>query len=216
MAVNSYREDEFMENTDKKKIMRRLFSYLLAYKGTIIAVLVCMGITVAISLVNPLLIEEAIDHYIAQSDLHGLIGLGIFALVLNLIFIVMVKLRMYAMAVISNKILLQIRQDLYEHIQTLSFSFFDSRPTGKILARIIGDVNSLKDVLVNVVTNDGAGICDGSRGCRDHAGKRLAACACITLYDPAYDRGDLVCTDGIPQTLADIPEKGIKLKCLCA
>ena len=68
MAVNSYREDEFMENTDKKKIMRRLFSYLLAYKGTIIAVLVCMGITVAISLVNPLLIEEAIDHYIAQSD----------------------------------------------------------------------------------------------------------------------------------------------------
>ena len=41
MAVNSYREDEFMENTDKKKIMRRLFSYLLAYKGTIIAVLVC-------------------------------------------------------------------------------------------------------------------------------------------------------------------------------
>ena len=127
MAVNSYREDEFMENTDKKKIMRRLFSYLLAYKGTIIAVLFCMGVTVAISLVNPLLIEEAIDHYIAQSDLHGLIGLGIFALVLNLIFIVMVKLRMYAMAVISNKILLQIRQDLYEHIQTLSFSFFDSR-----------------------------------------------------------------------------------------
>ena len=44
MAVNSYREDEFMENTDKKKIMRRLFSYLLAYKGTIIAVLFCMGV----------------------------------------------------------------------------------------------------------------------------------------------------------------------------
>ena len=58
---------------------------------------------------------------------------------------------MYVMAVVSNKILLRIRQDLYEHIQTLSFSF-DSRPTGKILARIIGDVNSLRDVLVNVVT----------------------------------------------------------------
>ena len=45
-----------------------------------------------------------------------------------------------------------IRQELYEHIQTLSFSFFDSRPTGKILARIIGDVNSLKEVLTNAVT----------------------------------------------------------------
>ena len=76
MAVNSYREDEYMENTDKKKILRRLFSYMLEYKGILIAVLICMGITVAISLVNPLLIEEAIDHYIAQSDFKGLIETG--------------------------------------------------------------------------------------------------------------------------------------------
>jgi ATP-binding cassette subfamily B protein len=152
MAVNSYREDEFMENTDKKKILRRLFSYLLDYKGILIAVLCCMGITVAISLVNPLLIEEAIDHYIAESDFAGLMRLGAVALLLNIVFILTVKLRMYVMAQVSNKILMSIRNDLYEHIQTLSFSFFDSRPTGKILARIIGDVNALKDVLVNLVT----------------------------------------------------------------
>lgn len=153
MAVNSYREDEqLMEGADKKKILRRLFSYLLKYKGILLAVLLCMGITVAISLTNPLLIEEAIDHYIADGDLRGLLGLGAFALVLNIIFIITVKIRMYVMSVVSNKILLTIRQELYEHIQTLSFSFFDSRPTGKILARVIGDVNSLKDVLVNAVT----------------------------------------------------------------
>lgn len=152
MAVNSYREDEFMEKTDKKKILKRLFSYLLEYKWILAGVLLCMGVTVAISLVNPLLIEEAIDHYIAEKDFSGLLKLGAFALVLNIIFIVMVKVRMYVMAVVSNKILMRIRKDLYEHIQTLSFSFFDSRPTGKILARIIGDVNSLKDVLVNMVT----------------------------------------------------------------
>lgn len=152
MAVNSFREDEFMKKTDKKKILHRLLSYLLEYIGLIIAVLLCMGVTVAISLVNPLLIEAAIDHYIARSDYPGLIKLGIFALLINIVFIIMVKVRMYVMSVVSNKILLRLRQDLYEHIQTLSFSFFDSRPTGKILARIIGDVNSLKDVLVNMVT----------------------------------------------------------------
>lgn len=152
MAVNSFREDEYMKNTDKKKILRRLFSYLMVYKGILLAVLLCMGVTVAISLINPLLIEEAIDNYIANGDLPGLFQLGIFALILNIIFIIMVKVRMYVMSIVSNKILLRIRQDLYEHIQTLSFSFFDSRPTGKILARIIGDVNSLKDVLVNMVT----------------------------------------------------------------
>lgn len=152
MAVNSFREDEYMKNTDKKKILRRLLSYLLEYRLTLLGVLLCMGLAVGISLVNPLLIEEAIDHYIAQSDRKGLIRLGIVAVFLNVLFIVLVKIRMYVMSVVSNKILLKIRQDLYEHIQTLSFSFFDSRPTGKILARVIGDVNSLKDVLVNMVT----------------------------------------------------------------
>lgn len=152
MAINSYRDDEFMKNTDKKKILKRLLSYLLEYKLLIIFVLLCMGITVAISLINPLIIEEALDNYVANKNFSGLMKLGVFALIINLIFVLMVKIRMLVMAKITNQILLKIRQDLYEHIQTLSFAFFDSRPTGKILARIIGDVNSLKDVLNNFVT----------------------------------------------------------------
>ncbi len=152
MAVNSYREDEHMENTDKGKIAKRLLSYMLDYKGTIAGVLLCMGVTVAISLINPLIIEEALDNYVANKDMPGLLKLGIFALAINVVFIVLVKVRMSIMARMTNKILLTIRQDLYEHIQTLSFSFFDSRPTGKILARIIGDVNSLKDIFNNFVT----------------------------------------------------------------
>ena len=152
MAVNSYREDELMENTDRKKILKRLLSYLFEYKIPIVFVLLCMAVTVGISLINPLIIEEALDNYVANKNMPGLWKLGIFALMLNFIFTIMVKLRMLTMAKITNRILLNIRQDLYEHIQTLSFSFFDSRPTGKILARIIGDVNSLKDLLNNFVT----------------------------------------------------------------
>lgn len=152
MAVNSYREDEHMENSDKKKIIIRLFSYLKNYKKSVIGVLLCMAVTVAIQLVNPLLIEEAIDHHIAVGDYRGLMEIGIFAAALNILFLIMVKVRMYVMSKISNDVLMVIRQELYEHIQTLSFSFFDSRPTGKILARIIGDVNSLKEVLTNAVT----------------------------------------------------------------
>ncbi len=152
MAVNSFREDEQMQNTDKRKIIKRLFSYMLRYKWGVIGVLICMVITIAIKLVNPLIIEDAIDNYIAKSNIPGLLQLGIAAAILNVVYLIMVKVRTYAMSYISNNILLQIRQELYEHIQKLSFSFFDSRPTGKILARIIGDVNSLKEVLTNAVT----------------------------------------------------------------
>ena len=152
MAVNSFREDEQVKSQGKWKVIVRLFSYLKDHIKGVIGVLICMGVTVAISLVNPLLIESAIDDYIGIGDMKGLLQLGIFAMVLNILFIIMVKVRMYVMSLISNQILLKVRQELYEHIQKLSFAFFDSRPTGKILARIIGDVNSLKDVLSSAVT----------------------------------------------------------------
>lgn len=152
MSVNAIREDEYIKSVSKKTTLMRLFRYMLDYKGPILAVILIMLITVAISIVNPLLIDQAIDVYIANKDIRGLIRLGIFTAALNITFVFLVKLRMYLMAKVSNKVLLTIRQELYTHIQKLSFNFFDSRPTGKILARIIGDVNSLKDVLSNSVT----------------------------------------------------------------
>lgn len=152
MAVNSFREDEQLRASDKKNIIFRLLSYLKKHTFGVLLVLVTLGITVAISLVNPLIIEEAIDNYIRKGNIPGLMKIGVLVLVLNLLFVLMVKARMYLMSLISNRILLDIRQELYEHIQKLSFTFFDSRPTGKILARIIGDVNSLKEVLSNAVT----------------------------------------------------------------
>ena len=152
MAVNSFREDEQVESKGKWKVIVRLLSYLKNHIKAVIGVLICMGITIGISLVNPLLIEHAIDEYIGKGNMKGLLYLGVFCLILNVIYILLVKVRMYVMSLISNQILLSVRQELYEHIQKLSFKFFDSRPSGKILARIIGDVNSLKDVLSNAVT----------------------------------------------------------------
>ena len=152
MAVNSYKQDEQSVNQSGKNIFFRLFGYLLTYKKTIIAVLFIMAISLCITLLNPLLLEAAIDRYIGPKDYPGLIRLCLFAFLINLLLIVMIKIRMYLMAKVSNNILVTIRQELYTHIQTLSFDFFDSRPTGKILARIIGDVNSLKQVLENTVT----------------------------------------------------------------
>ena len=152
MAVNSYKDDEQSVERSKAQTLKRLFSYLLAYKWQIVLVLLIMGYGVLVSLVNPLIMESAIDDHIAKKDMYGLFRLLGIALAINLLLIVTVKIRMYVMAKVCNEILLTIRQELYTHIQKLDFSFFDSRPTGKILSRIIGDINSLKDVLSNCVT----------------------------------------------------------------
>nr|WP_317380150.1 ABC transporter ATP-binding protein [uncultured Faecalimonas sp.] len=152
MAVNATRTDEQIQTVSKRKTLARMFCYLLAYQKQVVTVLLIMLASVVITLINPLIIQQAIDVYIAGEDWSGLKRLGIVAVLLNLTLVLLVKTRMYIMAKVSNEVLLTIREELYTHIQTLSFQFFDSRPTGKILARIIGDVNSLKDVLSNSVT----------------------------------------------------------------
>lgn len=152
MELNSVREDEKLDTGNKKLIILRLFKYLLAYKKEVAAVLAIMLCSVAITLINPIILEKAIDVHIKGKDLEGLLRLGVFGAVINITLVLLIKLRMFIMARVSNSVLLTIREELYGHIQTLSFNFFDSRPTGKILARIIGDVNSLKDVLSNSVT----------------------------------------------------------------
>ena len=152
MGFNSYKDDEQTYEKGKRQTLMRLFSYLFAYKKQICLVLLIMAFCVVVSLLNPLFIEQAIDKYIGKDDLPGLYRLIFLAVTLNLIMILGIKLRMYIMAKVCNSILVTIRQELYTHIQTLDFHFFDSRPTGKILSRIIGDINSLKDVLGNFVT----------------------------------------------------------------
>lgn len=152
MSINSSMEDEYQKEVLKSNTIIRLFKYLFKYKKQIIIVLTVMTLTIAISILNPLIIERAINVEITNKDVKGLIQFAVLAVVLNLFYVIGVKVRMNLMARISNHVLLDIRNELYEHIQTLSFSFFDSRPTGKILARIIGDVNSLKEVLSDSVT----------------------------------------------------------------
>lgn len=122
------------------------------FKKQIVLVLFIMAGTIAISMAVPLMIEYAVNVCVAQKDMKGLLWLGAGSLGLFLLFLAGTKVRMRLMADVSNRVLVNIREELYEHIQTLGFGFFDSRPTGKILARIIGDVNSLKDVLSDSVT----------------------------------------------------------------
>ena len=152
MSVNTSRIDEEQKEVLKKDTLIRLFKYLLVFKKQISVVLLIMAGTIAISMATPIMMEYAINVCVASGDVKGLLKLGALAVVMFLFFLAETKIRMYIMSDVSNQVLLNIRDELYRHIQTLSFGFFDSRPTGKILARIIGDVNSLKDVLSDSVT----------------------------------------------------------------
>ena len=112
MSFNSYREDESSVERSKLRTLKRLMDYLLVYRRQIVLVLLIMGYGVWVSLINPLIMESAIDDYIGQKDLRGLYRMLAAALALNLALVATVKLRMFIMAKICNRILLTIRQEL--------------------------------------------------------------------------------------------------------
>ncbi len=153
MPVNNFRKDESLKETVNIKVVIRLFSYLRPYILTVLSVLFLIGIVILIELLNPYFIKVGIDKYIANSNVKGLLVLGGIMVFANLVAMICAKYRILIMAKVSNKILFSLRQELYNHIQKLSFDFFDNRSVGKILARIVGDVNSLYDLFTNSVTN---------------------------------------------------------------
>ena len=151
MAVNAIKDDEDVSTVKKSITIKRLLSYLFAFKKQIVGILLIMAYCVGVSLVNPLIIESAIDDCITPGNYIGLIKLIVIALVINIVWVILVKVRVYVMSLVSNEIIKRIREEVYTNLQTLDFKFFDSRPTGKILSRVMSDVNSLKEVLKNFV-----------------------------------------------------------------
>jgi ATP-binding cassette subfamily B protein len=153
MAKNTVKQDEDLKILSNTKITKRLFSYLKSYKLKVFIVVLLLIFVMAVNIINPYLLKVAIDDNIKNNDLRGLLIIGAAMIVLNFFSMFASRVRIIKMASITNDILLKIRHDLYTHIQKLSFSFFDNRPVGKILARVIGDVNSLQELFNNSVTN---------------------------------------------------------------
>lgn len=153
MATNSIDKDEVISKQSKLTVIKRILSYLKPYKLKVSVIIVFMLIVMACSVLIPYLLEVAIDIYVAKSDFAGLGKMGIILLSVSLVSMILSKFRLLWMNELANKVLVNIRHELYSHIQTLSFNFFDSRPVGKILARVVGDVSSLQNLLNTCITN---------------------------------------------------------------
>ena len=152
MVINSTREDEELKESIKVDVLKRLFANLLEYRGKIVAVTLLILLTVAISTVYPLLIEKVIDDEIVNGNVRGLFIMAGIMIGLAVVSYFATRVWRRIMADISNDMILNIRRKLYIHIQELGVDFFDQRPSGKILARVTGDVNALKEVLSSTIT----------------------------------------------------------------
>ena len=144
--LNNIEKDEEIVRRSKREIIIRLIAYLKPYKAKSMIVILLMILVMLCNVANPYLLQQAIDVYVVNKDINGILLIGGILLVINIFAWIASKIRWTMISKITNNILVNIRHELYEHIQKLSFDFFDNRPVGKILARVVGDVNALKNL----------------------------------------------------------------------
>lgn len=152
MSINTTKEDEELKESIKMDVLKRLFRYLFEYKKEVVIVTFLILINVGTGIVYPLLIRYGLDVNIVNNDKTGLLMVGVIALALGIFNMICTRIWRMIMSKVSNDVVFKIRRKLYVHIQKLGVDFFDGRPAGKILARVTGDVNSLKDVLSSTIT----------------------------------------------------------------
>lgn len=153
MARNRFDVDENLETPFNIKHLLRAGVYIGRHKKKMILSLLYSAISAACALVGPLLIQRAIDVAVPEKNIGELVLLSVLMLVSIILSILFARARSKYMIVVGQEIIYDIRKDLFEHLQKLSFQFYDDRPHGKILTRVINYVNSVSDALSNGIIN---------------------------------------------------------------
>lgn len=149
MARNKFDADEEIEQKVNPRIVLRLMHWIKPFSKWMVLSCVLMLLSSVISLTSPYLIRMAIDKAIPNENIKMLVIISI-ALTLSVVivrFLLAAKLKI--MTRVSQKIIVNIRNDVFTKLQSLPFSYFDNRPHGKILIRVVNYVNSLSDLLSN-------------------------------------------------------------------
>ena len=155
MARNTFRTDEVVNEESVFNLRRllRLKKYVLPYRKSFITTLTFTIISSVLGLLAPFLTMIIMDQAIPDQNVPQVLAIAAFMLATIVANIFFMRYRMQSMAQVGQGIIRDLRLDLFKHLQRLPFSFFDSRPHGKILVRVVNYINSLSDMLSNGLIN---------------------------------------------------------------
>ena len=153
MARNKFDIDEDLDTKFDFRQLKRLLGYLKPFKGRVATTVLLMLTASVLALLGPYLVKIAIDSKIPAKDYPGLVLLALVYLATLVFNTICMKYRIRTMSFIGQNVLHNIREDLFVHLQKLPFTYYDSRPHGKILVRVVNYVNSLSDLLSNGIIN---------------------------------------------------------------
>ena len=149
MARNTFRQDERLEEPFNIKHLLRASSYIRKYAKQMLIAMILSGIAGAFGYLAPMIIRRALDNAIPHADYRQLFLLVGILICVYAVSVVFATIRSRLMVDASQNIIYDIRKDLFHHLQLLPFQYYDDRPHGKILIRVVNYVNSVSDMLSN-------------------------------------------------------------------
>ncbi len=139
-------EDEIAGKAYDRVLMARFLAYLRPYRWLVMAALFLLPLTTAAKLAQPWLIKTAIDNHIITGQLAGLPRLAVGFLFLILAESLLAFLEVWILQLLGQRIMQDLRLELFAHVQKLSTSFFDRTPTGSLVTRLTSDVEVLGEM----------------------------------------------------------------------
>src|SRR5271169_6816728 len=129
------------------KLLRRLLPYIGRYTWLGIGSLLCLVIVDLTSVVQPYLVKHAIDSNVVQRDLAGLAHTGILLAVVMVAAYAFQVLSAYGIQYLGQKLILDLRMDLFRKVLTLSNDYFDRTPVGNTLTNLSNDLEALREFI---------------------------------------------------------------------
>lgn len=142
----SSQDEEVLGKAYDARLMRRLLGYLRPYKMLAAGALGALIGGSALQLAQPYLMKVAIDRYIAQRDLSGLnlIALGFLGILVG--SFVFEFLQTYILQYVGQRIMFDMRMQIYGHLQRVDIQYYDRNPVGRLMTRVTTDVDVLNDL----------------------------------------------------------------------
>ena len=148
---NTFFENEEVKRQVDFKQLGRTMKYILPYRKLIITMFVMMLIASVVSLIPPRILQYIVDTLVLDEDMAQLAMIGGALLLLAAIEILATFIQTRVMGQTGLKIITEIRTEIFERLQQLSFDYFDNRPDGKIVVRVTEYINALSDFFSNYV-----------------------------------------------------------------
>lgn len=155
--MSFYEEESAQTNVYDRRVAGRLMRYLRPYGWQVFASVLMMLAVAILELLPVLIVRAAIDDHIAVGTTDGLGTLALVFLGALMLTFVLRYAQMYLMAWVGQRMMVDLRMQLFTHIQRLAVAFFDRNPVGRVVIRLTGDVQQIEMVIsqgvIQILTN---------------------------------------------------------------